>query len=57
MNKIPDITNFQVLCDLLEKFNKSSEEDSVWLINEMYEVEGYEEWLDWMQENRPNELP
>jgi hypothetical protein len=29
MNKAPDIPNFQVLCDLLEKFKKSSDEDSV----------------------------
>ena len=57
MNKAPDIPNFQVLCDLLEKFKKSSDEDSVWLINEMYEIEGYDEWLDWMEQNRPNELP
>jgi hypothetical protein len=57
MNKAPDIPNFQVLCDLLEKFKKSSDEDSVWLINEMYEIEGYDEWLDWMEQNRPSELP
>jgi hypothetical protein len=57
MNKAPDIPNFQVLCDLLEKFKNSSDEDSVWLIYEMYEIEGYDEWLDWMEKNRPNELP
>ena len=57
MNKAPDIPNFQVLCDLLEKFKNSSDEDSVWLINEMYEIEGYDEWLVWMEQNRPSELP
>jgi hypothetical protein len=56
MNKAPDIPNFQVLCDLLEKFKKSSDEDSVWLINEIHEIEGYDEWLE-MEQNRPSELP
>ncbi len=50
MNKAPDTQNFQVLCDLLEKFKKSSEEDSVLLINEMYETEGYDEWLNWIEQ-------
>ncbi len=55
--EIPNIQNFELLCDLLKKFNQSSEEDSVCIINEMYEIDGYDEWLDWMEKNRPSELP
>jgi len=57
MKEIPNIQNFELLCDLLKKFNQSSEEDSIWIINEMYEIDGYDEWLEWMEKNRPNELP
>jgi hypothetical protein len=57
MYEIPNIKNFELLCDLLKKFNQSSEDDSVWIINEMYEIDGYDEWLDWMEKNRPSELP
>lgn len=53
----PNIPNFDKLCSLLEKFNNSSEEDGVWIINEMLEIEGYSEWLGWMEKNHPDELP
>ena len=57
MAKTPNITNFKKLCELLRQFNSSTEEDSVWIINEMTELDGYDEWLAWMEENRPNDLP
>jgi hypothetical protein len=57
MAKTPTITNFEKLCKLLRQFNSSTEEDSVWIINEMTELDGYDEWLAWMEENRPNDLP
>ena len=51
------IKNFEQLCNLLTKFKNASEEDSVWLINEMQELDGYFEWLEWMEKNRPEDLP
>lgn len=57
MTKSPDIPNFEKLCELLKKFKSSTEEDSVWIINEMTELDGYDNWLAWMEEHRPNELP
>ena len=57
MADIPNIPNFEKLCELLKQFNNSTEEDSVWIINEMTELAGYDDWLAWMEEHRPNELP
>lgn len=57
MAKTPNITNFEKLCELMRQFNSSTEEDSVWIINEMTELDGYDEWLAWMEENRLNDLP
>ena len=57
MADIPNIPNFEKLCELLKQFNNSTEEDSVWIVNEMTELDGYDDWLAWMEEHRPNELP
>lgn len=57
MTTSPDIPNFKKLCELLKHFNSSTEENSVWIINEMTELDGYDDWLEWMEEHRPNDLP
>jgi hypothetical protein len=57
MNNIPSIPNFEKLSALLKQFNNSTEEYSVWIINEMTGLEGYDDWLAWMEEHRPNDLP
>ncbi len=51
------IPNFQSLCDLLEKYKSATEGDAVWIIHEMQDIEGYFEWLEWMERNRPTDLP
>ena len=50
-----EIPNFEVLCDLLKEWDKNPDDSS--FIQEMLSIEGYEEWLDWMEKNRPDELP
>jgi hypothetical protein len=57
MTSSPNIPNFEKLCELLKQFNNSTEEDSIWIIHEMQDMDGYDEWLIWMEEHRPNELP
>ena len=54
MQQIP---NFEILCDLFQKFKNSEEAESTSAIQQMLELDGYAEWLDWMEKNHPNELP
>jgi hypothetical protein len=54
--KYPEIKNFEKLYELLEKSKKLPPSESIWLINEMVELEGYEDWLVWMKNNRPKDL-
>lgn len=56
INSLPHISNFEKLCELLEKFNNSTEEDSIWIIQEMIDMDGYDDWLQSMEEHRPNDL-
>jgi len=49
--------NFDKLCELLEKSKKLSPSESIWIINEMVELDGYEDWLEWMKNNKPKDLP
>lgn len=51
------IPNFEILCDLFQKFKNSEEAESTSAIQQMLELDGYAEWLDWMEKNHPNELP
>lgn len=54
----PDhIQNYGLLCDLLRKYKSSSEGDAEWIIHQMQDIDGYFEWLEWMEKNRPSELP
>lgn len=56
MTKNPsDIPNFDSLCELLKKSDRDPE--NIGYIYEMMALDGYEEWLEWMKEHRPNELP
>lgn len=57
MTTPPNIVNFEKLSELLNQFNNSTEEDSIWIIHEMQDMDGYDEWLQWMEEYRPNDLP
>ncbi len=57
MTDVPNIPNFEKLSNVLKEFKESSDEDSIWIIQEMYEIEGYDQWLEWMETYRPNELP
>lgn len=50
-----DIPNFDELCRLLKEWDKEPEDSGY--IQQMQELDGYEEWLDWMEKNRPDELP
>lgn len=52
-----NIPNFDKLTELLKQYNAASDEDAVWLIHEMQDLEGYYEWLAWMEKNKPEELP
>ena len=52
---LKDIPDFEALCILLDQWNRDDGDAS--LIFEMQELEGYEEWLDWMRVNRPEKLP
>jgi len=54
--KSSEIKNFDKLCEMLEESKKLSPSESIWLINEMVEQEGYEDWLDWTKNNRPKDL-
>ena len=54
MNNIP---NFKILCELFKKFKSSNEEESISAIQQMQELDGYIEWLSWMEINHPDELP
>lgn len=51
------IPNFEILCDLFQKFKNLEEAESTSAIQQMLELDGYAEWLDWMEKNHPNELP
>lgn len=50
-----EIKNFEKLCKLLQKWDQNP--DDHFIIHEMLEIEGYDEWLAWMEINRPDELP
>lgn len=50
-----EITNFDKLCELLKKSDQSPE--NLGYIYEMMGLDGYDEWLTWMQKHRPGELP
>ena len=50
-----DIPNFEELCLLLKAWDEEPE-DPYW-IQMMQNMEGYNEWLEWMETNRPEELP
>lgn len=52
-----NIPNFDLLCGMLKDYMSASEEDATTLIIEMQNIYGYYKWLDWMEKNRPNELP
>jgi hypothetical protein len=52
-----NIPNFEILCELFQKFKNSEEVESTSAIQQMLELDGYAEWLDWMEKNHPNELP
>ena len=50
-----DIKNFEKFIELLKKSDKDPE--NIGYIYDMMALEGYEEWLNWMKEHRPDELP
>lgn len=51
------IPNFETLAQLFKKWLAASDEDADWLIREMQELDGYSEWLEWMEENQPEDFP
>jgi hypothetical protein len=55
MKSEQEIPNFDKLCELLKKSDQNPE--NLGYIYEMMELEGYEEWREWMRSNRPDELP
>ena len=55
MEPKPTIPNFDELCELLKKSDQDPE--NLGYIYKMMELEGYSEWHEWMQLNRPDELP
>jgi hypothetical protein len=50
-----EIPNFDKLCELLKKSDQNPE--NLGYVYEMMELEGYDEWHEWMLLNRPDELP
>lgn len=54
-NPTDDIPNFTKLNELLEKSDKDPE--NLGYIYEMMEIEGYEDWLNWMKSHCPEKLP
>lgn len=56
MTKDPaEISNFDRLCELLKK--SDCDPENIGIIYEMMALEGYEDWLAWMEEHRPDDLP
>jgi hypothetical protein len=50
-----DIPDFDELCDLLAIWDENPEDS--YYIQSMQAMDGYGEWLDWMEKNRPEALP
>jgi hypothetical protein len=50
-----DIPNFDELCDLLAIWDENPEDP--YYIQSMQAMDGYGEWLDWMEKNHPEALP
>ena len=55
MKSEQEIPNFDKLCELLKKSDQNPE--NLGYIHEMMELDGYEEWREWMILNRPDQLP
>jgi len=52
-----NIANFDKLYAIFQEWMNTSDEDEHWVIREMQNMEGYSDWLEWMEENKPDELP
>ena len=52
-----NIANFDKLYEMFKEWMNTSDNDEHWVIREMQNMEGYSDWLEWMEENKPNELP
>ena len=52
-----NIANFDKLYEMFKEWMNTSDEDEHWVIREMQNMEGYSDWLEWMEENKPDELP
>ena len=50
-----DIPNFDELCELLAVWDENTEDP--YYIQMMQALDGYSEWLEWMEKNRPEALP
>ena len=50
-----DIPNFYELTRKFEEWMSDPDDD--FTIQVMRSMEGYNEWLEWMEENRPDDLP
>ena len=52
-----NIANFDKLYEMFKEWMNTSDNDEHWVIREMQNMEGYSDWLEWMEENKPDELP
>ena len=51
------LLDFRLLCDPHEKYKSVLAEGASWVLHERRDCMGRVDWLEWVEESRPSDLP